>query len=73
MELSRTSTRLFFLAAMNIMYTMFSAFEENWLEVIISLVNFFIIMFSFAMIENALDKISLKESYGGGKKIKLDE
>jgi len=29
-------------------------------------------MFSFAMIENAIDKLSLNESYGGEKKRKME-
>lgn len=64
MELSRTSTRLFFLAAMNIMYSMYSAFERNWFNGIIALMNFFIMLHAFAMVENAMDEERLKKGRG---------
>ena len=65
MELSPTSTRLFFLAAMNVMYSMYSVFEENWFTGIVCLMNFFILLHAFAMVENAMEEESIKRSQGG--------
>lgn len=65
MELSRTSTRLFFLAAMSIMYSMYSVFEKNWFTGIVSLLNFFITLHAFAMVENAMEDTRIKETRGG--------
>ncbi len=55
MELSRSSTRLFFLAAMNICYAMYNLFLEDWLNVILPMLNFFVVLFAFAAIENDLE------------------
>ena len=57
MELSRTATRLFFIAAFNIAVALFNAFIENWLNLVLTLMNFFIILHSFAMVENAIDEM----------------
>lgn len=56
MELSSTSTRLFFLATLNIVYAMYSTFQQEWLNVILPILNFFIILFAFAAIENELEE-----------------
>lgn len=57
MELSRTATRLFFIAAFNVAVAMYNVFIENWLNLILTLLNFFIILHSFAMVENAIDEM----------------
>jgi len=57
MELSRTATHLFFIAAFNIAVALFNAFIENWLNLVLTLMNFFIILHSFAMVENAIDEM----------------
>ena len=55
MELSRSSTRLLFLAALNISYAMYNLFLEDWLNVILPMLNFFVIVFAFAAIENEIE------------------
>jgi hypothetical protein len=65
MELSRTSTRLFFTAAMNVMFSMYSVFEKNWFNGIVSLMNFFVILHAFAMVENAIEEAKIKQAHGG--------
>lgn len=57
MELSRTATQLFFIAAFNVAVAMYNVFIENWLNLILTLLNFFIILHSFAMVENAIDEM----------------
>lgn len=56
MELSPTSTRLFFLAALNICYAMYNTFLQDWFNVIVPILNFFIILFAFAAVENELEE-----------------
>ncbi len=56
MELSRTSTRLFFLAAMNLCYAIYNTFLQDWLNVVLPILNFMIILFAFAAIENILEE-----------------
>ena len=55
MELSRSSTRLLFLATINICYAMYNLFLEDWVNVILPMLNFFVILFAFAAIENDLE------------------
>lgn len=57
MELSRTATRLFFIAAFNVAIALYNAFVENWLNLILTLTNFLIILHSWSMIENAIDEL----------------
>jgi len=56
MELSRNSTRLIFLATLNIWYAMYNAFRVDWVNVTLPVLNFFVILFAFAAIENELDE-----------------
>ncbi len=56
MELSRSSTRLIFLATLNICYAMYNVFQVDWVNVSLPLVNFFVILFAFAAIENELEE-----------------
>jgi len=55
MGLSRSSTRLIFLATLNICYAMYNLFMEDWVNVILPMLNFFVILFAFAAIETALE------------------
>ena len=56
MELSRSSTRLIFLATLNICYAMYNVFRVDWVNVTLPLLNFFVILFAFAAIENELEE-----------------
>ena len=56
MELSRSSTQLIFLATLNICYAMYNAFLQDWLNVILPIFNFFVILFAFAAIETELEE-----------------
>jgi hypothetical protein len=56
MELSRTSTRLFMLAVINLCFAMYNLFLQDWLNVILPIGNFFIILFAFAAIENEIEE-----------------
>ena len=56
MELSRNSTRLIFLAALNICYAMYNVFQVDWVNVTLPLLNFFVVLFAFAAIENELEE-----------------
>ncbi len=61
MELSRSSTRLIFLATLNICYAMYNVFQVDWVNVSLPLVNFFVILFAFAAIENELEEKQRKQ------------
>ncbi len=56
MELSRSSTHLIFLATLNICYAMYNVFRVDWVNVTLPILNFFVILFAFAAIENELDE-----------------
>ena len=56
MELSRSSTRLIFLATLNICYAMYNVFRVDWVNVTLPLLNFFVVLFAFAAIENELEE-----------------
>ena len=56
MKLSSTSTRLFMLATLNLCVSMYNLFLKSWLNVLFPIVNFFIILFAFAAIENEIEE-----------------
>jgi hypothetical protein len=56
LELSRTSTRLFFLATMNLCYAMYNLFLQDLINVVLPICNFFIILFAFAALETELEE-----------------
>ncbi len=56
MELSRSSTRLIFLATVNICYAMYNLFMEDMVNLILPMINFFVILFAFAAIENEIEE-----------------
>ena len=61
MKLLPTSNRLLFLATFNLAYAMWSLIQEVWLNAILSILNFFIIMFAFAAIENEIEEKQIEE------------
>jgi len=56
MELSRTSTRLFFLAAINLFSALYNTFVQDWVNVVLPILNFMVILFAFAAIENEIEE-----------------
>ena len=56
MELSRTSTRLFFLAAINLFNALYNTFMQDWVNVVLPILNFMVVLFAFAAIENEIEK-----------------
>jgi hypothetical protein len=56
MDLWKNSTRLFFLATLNFWYSLYNLFLEDWVNVIMTITNFFIMMFVFAEIETAIEE-----------------
>jgi hypothetical protein len=56
LELSLTSTRLFFLATLNLCYAMYNLFLQDWVNVILPILNFFIILFAFAALETEIEE-----------------
>jgi hypothetical protein len=61
MDLWKNSTRLFFLATLNFCYTLYNLFIEDWVNVIITITNFFILMFVFSAIENEIEENQRKK------------
>ena len=57
MELSRNSTRLIFLATLNLAFAMYNIITlQDWPNMLLPVINFFIILFAFAAIENEIEK-----------------
>ena len=61
MGLSRSSTHLIFLATLNLWYAMYNAFQVDWVNVSLPLLNFFVILIAFAAIENELEEKQIKK------------
>ncbi len=61
MGLSRSSTHLIFLATLNLWYAIYNAFQVDWVNVSLPLLNFFVILIAFAAIENELEEKQIKK------------
>ncbi len=61
MKLLPTSNRLLFLATFNLAYSMFNLIQEDWFNATLTILNFFIIMFAFAAIENEIEEKQIKQ------------
>jgi hypothetical protein len=49
-------------AAINIFYAMYGLMEKNWINFFIPLFNFFILIFSATLIEDALEELRISLS-----------
>jgi hypothetical protein len=62
MELSRTSTRLVFLATTNLAFGMYNIMTlQNWPNIVLPVINFLIILFAFAAIENEIEEKEMQK------------
>ena len=59
MELSDFSGYVVMVAAINLFYAMYGIMEKNWINFFIPLFNFFILIFSATLIEDAIEEIRI--------------
>jgi hypothetical protein len=62
LDLSRLSSIMAMFGAVNIFYAIYGLIQRNWVNMLIPLVTYFILMYSSAII----DDVSLRESLQGG-------
>ena len=62
LDLSRLSSIMAMFGAMNIFYAMYGLMQRNWVNTLIPLVTYLILMYSSAII----DDVSLRERLQGG-------
>ncbi|RLI44658.1 hypothetical protein DRO61_11885 [Candidatus Bathyarchaeota archaeon] len=67
MKLSRLSSYLTLIAAMNILYALASAFEKDYIRIILSVMNYLVFIYTVAVIENSLADLRLSQKQGGEK------
>jgi len=60
MELSRSSTRLIFLATLNMGSVMYHIVLMDWINVFLPMLNCFVILFALVEIEHGFDEIRNK-------------
>lgn len=44
---------------------MYSSFERNWFTVIVSMLNYFVILHAFAVVENAIEESNISKQPEG--------
>ena len=52
---------------MNILYALASAFEKDYIRIILSVMNYLVLIYTVAMIENSLEDLRLSKKQGGEK------
>lgn len=52
---------------MNILYALASAFDKDYIRIILSVMNYLAFIYTVAMIENSLEDLRLAQKQGGEK------
>ena len=65
MKLSRLSSYLILIATLNIMYALASAFDKDYIRIILSVMNYLVFIYTVAVIENSLADLRLSKKQGG--------